>query len=190
MEVRGVNFPLRPYILDAYDAVNEYIREQRVLLAANNYDNQYNLNIDEAIDRYTEIATIRIELEHAYLVNPEQQNSLPDSNHPTPPLRVLRKEVDQFMYSLNQIDIGTLAEDNKLCEICFLCFDEWRWDDKRPADAGALKPFEVLNDMMPENPVRLPCGHIFGELCLRTWIMKMDEGPPTCPKCRRGFKSL
>lgn len=73
-----VNHTLHPYILDAYEALNEYIREQRDLLAANDYDNQFNLDIYEAITRFTNIATIRIEFEYAYIdhLEQQQQNSL------------------------------------------------------------------------------------------------------------------
>lgn len=180
-----INVPVSPYILDAYDAVNEYITQQRALRAVSNYGNQHNRNIDEAIAWFMDVA---IESEYAYLDNPAQQNNLPEPNHPTPPF--LREEADQFLCSLRRIDPNVLAKDDKLCEICFSCFDEWRWGDEHPENAGVLKPFMVLEGMMPETPVRLPCGHIFGELCLRTWMMGLREGPPTCPKCRVVLKKV
>lgn len=203
-----VNLPLPPFVLDAYDIVNEYIREQRALRDEHEFDLQYHLNIEEAIARFIDIVNIRIDSgDYENLDNnPDQQSSPPPppdpNNHPMPPppppLRFFsREEVDQFMQSLHQIDISSLAakhDDDKLCEICFQCYDEWRWSDDEqnpPANAGALKPFNVLEDMMPENAVRLPCGHVFGELCLRTWIMEMrSEGTPTCPKCRAVLKKV
>lgn len=113
------------------------------------------------------------------------QTPFSDPTNPAPLLRLSQKEVDQLIYSLNRADVSSLAEDNKLCDICFLCFGEWRWEDRRPANAGDSKPFKVQVNMMPENPVRLSCGHIFGELCLRTWMMRTPKGPPlTCPNCR------
>lgn len=88
------------------------------------------------------------------------------------------------MCSLHRSDVSSLAEDDKLCEICFLCFDEWRWEDGHITKAGDSEPFKVLLDMMPENPMRLSCGHIFGELYLRVWMMRVFKESATCPKCR------
>lgn len=113
------------------------------------------------------------------------------SANAAPPTEYSHKTVDRLMYSLHRTNVSSLAEDDKLCEICFLCFDEWRWDDEERQisnKAGGVdsEPFQVLVEMMPENPVKLYCGHIFGELCLRTWLMQIipKGGPPTCPKCR------
>lgn len=107
-----------------------------------------------------------------------------------PPIEYSHKTVNRLMYSLHRTNVSSLAEDDKLCEICFLCFDEWRWDDEERQISNKAgeesEPFQVLVDMMPENPVKLSCGHIFGELCLRTWLLQIipKGGPPTCPKCR------
>jgi len=35
-----------------------------------------------------------------------------------------------------------------------------------------------------ETPVRTPCGHIFGQLCIQTWL---QETRATCPTCRMEF---
>lgn len=114
----------------------------------------------------------------------DEQTPLSVPTNPAPPLRLSRKEVDRFMYSLDRTDVSSLAKADKLCDICFLCFGEWRWEDRRPANAGDSEPFKVRVNMMPENAVRLSCGHLFGELCLRTWMMRNRKGPLTCPKCR------
>lgn len=114
----------------------------------------------------------------------DEQTPLSVPTSPAPPLQFSHKKVDRFMYSLKRTDISSLAEDDELCDICFLCFGEWRWEDRHTANSGDSEPFKVLVDMMPENPVRLSCGHIFGELCLRTWMMRISKGPFTCPKCR------
>lgn len=63
------------------------------------------------------------------------------------------------MHSLCRIDISNLVEDNKDCEICFQRLGKWRWGNDHPVNAGALEPFKVLKDMMPEDPVKLLCGH-------------------------------
>lgn len=123
-------------------------------------------------------------------ISDEQTTLSVPTNPAPPPLRFSHKKVDRFMYSLSRTDTSSLAEDDKLCEICFLCFGEWRWEDRYTVNAGDSGPFKVLVDMMPENPVRLSCGHIFGELCLRTWMMRIPKGPLKCPKCRTKFSRV
>lgn len=44
---------------------------------------------------------------------------------------------------------------------------------------------ETREDERPEIPVKLECGHIFGEICLRRWISEGNS--PTCPTCRRAL---
>lgn len=88
------------------------------------------------------------------------------------------------MHSLCQIDISNLTKDNKDCEICFQRLSELRWGNDHLVNTGVLEPFKVLEDMMPEDLVKLPCRYYFGELCLRIWIKKTREEPPTYPKCR------
>lgn len=124
------------------------------------------------------------------LISDEPIPAFVQTNAAPPLQQYSHKTVDRLMYSLHRTDVSSLAEDDKLCEICFLCFDEWRWDEEWQIIAnnagGHSEPFQVLIDMMPENPVRLSCGHIFGELCLRTWLIQIIRKglPPTCPKCR------
>lgn len=122
--------------------------------------------------------------------NPEEQATPTTPNDPTPNLQFSSDEIVQFMHSLCRIDISNLAEDNKDCEICFQRLGEWRWGNDHPVNAGVSEPFKVLEDMMPEDPVKLPCGHYFGELCLRTWIKETREEPPTCPKCRANLRNV
>lgn len=53
----------------------------------------------------------------------------------------------------------------------------------QPIEAANAINSEVEEDERPENPVKLECGHVFGERCIRRWI---NEGnPPTCPTCRK-----
>lgn len=54
----------------------------------------------------------------------------------------------------------------------------------QPVEAvNPINAAEMKENELPENPVKLECGHIFGEICLRRWIS--DGNPPTCPTCRR-----
>lgn len=68
------------------------------------------------------------------------------------------------------IEVASLAEDDRECRICY-------------EDLGS----DTSNDRKcrkPEQPVKLPCGHVFGRRCMMTWLMdRTDEA--TCPTCRR-----
>lgn len=173
----------------SYNLLTNYIREQRTLSRANINDLQYQQNINRAVARFTDVLTFMID-PNANQNNPEEQATPTTSNDSTPNLQFSSNEVVQFMHSLCRIDISNLAKDNKDCEICFQRLGEWRWGNDHPVNAGVLEPFKVLEDMMPEDPVKLPCGHYFGELCLRTWIKETREEPPTCPKCRANLRNV
>jgi len=42
-----------------------------------------------------------------------------------------------------------------------------------------------------ERAVLLPCGHVFGEICIRNWFLKEDDWYyDSCPKCRMQFFDL
>lgn len=49
-------------------------------------------------------------------------------------------------------------------------------------DYGTTIP---ASDILPEDPVRLPCNHEFGHVCLTTWLSPTQESKNTCPLCRR-----
>ncbi|KAK0216834.1 hypothetical protein IW262DRAFT_1257115, partial [Armillaria fumosa] len=52
---------------------------------------------------------------------------------------------------------------------CDVCFSTYAWDEPDQA------------------PHVIPCGHTFCKVCL-TNITSVDDRPPTCPLCRKGFK--
>lgn len=66
-----------------------------------------------------------------------------------------------LLESLPVISISELPEEHNTCHIC-------------------KEAFENRNDS--ELPVRLPCGHIFGKICISKWISNR-----TCPLCRAIF---
>lgn len=53
---------------------------------------------------------------------------------------------------------------------CMICLEEYG------------QPSE---DRIAEQPVRLPCGHIYGEKCLRQWMATRPSS--ICTLCRRSF---
>lgn len=53
-------------------------------------------------------------------------------------------------------------------------------------------PFTALNDTTHESPIRLPCGHTFGQHCLRRWVdPTLSHGATRgCPLCRAPLPPL
>lgn len=76
-----------------------------------------------------------------------------------PNQRIRAEEVAAFLKGLERV--SALPED----EFCSICLEYYS------------KPKTV--DI--ERPVKLPCGHIIGNGCIRRWL---DGGHDTCPVCR------
>lgn len=66
---------------------------------------------------------------------------------------------------LKELTLSELAE--KDCNIC-------------REEIGKVSPEDTM-----ETAVRTPCGHIFGNICILTWLQ--DSRNPTCPICRSLF---
>lgn len=97
-----------------------------------------------------------------------------------------------FIFSLPNISRDSLGED-KECNICYYPFFASRGKFEAgairngtvPSPHESLEPHEVLFSDLPELPVRLPCGHVFGQICVLKWITGEGSGnPPKCPVCR------
>ncbi|UPX17779.1 uncharacterized protein EKO05_0008117 [Ascochyta rabiei] len=71
---------------------------------------------------------------------------------------------EQFLSSLEFVDTDSLPKDEADCTICMLQFcDRDRCRNKAH-----------------EEPVCLPCGHVFRSKCSATWFAERDN----CPMCR------
>jgi hypothetical protein len=70
-------------------------------------------------------------------------------------------------------------DDGKKLLLRPIAYDELKDDEK---DCVVCRSTFKLSG--PERPVRTPCGHIFGELCIETWL---QEARATCPTCRTEF---
>ena len=72
-----------------------------------------------------------------------------------------------FLQNLPIVVVEELPEDEKHCHICH-------------------DPY--LQAEEAEEPVRLPCGHHFGQVCINRWLSPDDADPKsTCPICRMSF---
>ncbi|KAF2875100.1 hypothetical protein BDV95DRAFT_603866 [Massariosphaeria phaeospora] len=78
--------------------------------------------------------------------------------------------------SFEQVDIATIPAEDMRCPICLLDFGNV--DEELPAtDGAATEP----NDEVSNNPVRTPCGHLFGKSCL---VEIFETVKALCPICR------
>lgn len=76
-----------------------------------------------------------------------------DDNVPAPLLGAGTRFVDQ----LPDITLDDLPADSRSCHICLDSYGS------------------------PENPIRLPCGHVVGRSCISRWLATSNS----CPLCRR-----
>ena len=81
---------------------------------------------------------------------------------------------EEWFNALPFADIETLNKDDQNCGICRL---EYSYSSS-----------SNISDQEdpPEKPVLLPCGHVFGQHCLKTWLSPAPEGGNSnaCPMCR------
>lgn len=83
------------------------------------------------------------------------------------------------------MEIGALETDDMECSICKLEYGTYRGEEISSTES-------VLDQGLPgeestEQPVKLCCGHLFGEWCIKTWLL---EQPASCPVCRFQFKPV
>ncbi|KAI9845804.1 MAG: hypothetical protein M1837_004484 [Sclerophora amabilis] len=79
-----------------------------------------------------------------------------------------KRATKHFIESLKQVDLTSLEADDRSCSIC-------------------MEPFGVPEPIKRkiEHPIRLPCNHVFGQNCIKTWL----EAHCTCPVCREDVDS-
>lgn len=79
-----------------------------------------------------------------------------------------RRATTRAISELVKVDITTLEKEDRSCSICMEPFGE---------------PEPVQGKI--EWPVKMPCGHVFGLTCIKTWLSEHC----TCPSCRRKVES-
>lgn len=80
-------------------------------------------------------------------------------------------DIIKFISQLPRVELQDLGKerDEDRCSICYISHGT-----------------ENLGTFYQENPVKLPCSHIFGRACISKWLKPGPEGSNsnTCPNCR------
>ncbi|KAI9784160.1 MAG: hypothetical protein M1839_002665 [Geoglossum umbratile] len=84
------------------------------------------------------------------------------------PPRAFERATVKAISGLQDVPIDSLPVEDRTCSICMDPFGE-----KEPINGTS------------ETPVKLPCGHVFGYICIKTWLKEHC----TCPTCRRKLES-
>lgn len=116
--------------------------------------------------------------------------------HPSSPSLVL---LNRFLQTISQVSIESLlCDDNTVpeCRICLNPFTEKMAQaalinnngENQPCSADP--PAETVDST--ENPVRLPCGHVFCKKCTYQWIITSCQGgnQPKCPLCNAVLEGI
>lgn len=84
-----------------------------------------------------------------------------------------------YISTLQKVDAEDLGSDqfDRECRICFEPYRECAISGAATQDDAS----GLYTSISGEDPVRLPCNHIFGQQCLEHWLRRHDQ----CPKCRR-----
>lgn len=90
-------------------------------------------------------------------------------------------QVKDFLQTADRVDMNTLETDELQCSICRMEYgrDRGGMVGSEPSDQG------LPGEETPEYPVKLSCRHVFGEWCIKTWLL---EQPASCPMCRFHFE--
>lgn len=93
-------------------------------------------------------------------------------------------QVEEFLQTLGPVEISSLSTDDMKCSICMEEYGKERGNITGPAsDAEQRLPGEET----PEYPLKLSCRHVFGDWCIKTWLLRQ---PASCPACRFQFRPV
>jgi hypothetical protein len=114
------------------------------------------------------------------------------------PLRRTRFNAARFVSLLEKVEISTIAAEDMRCPHCWLQFGTMDEDDSAfvfapdPDDPPELAARQIAFRELPfcaawpdNDPIRTPCGHLFGRSCLIETMEKVDT---LCPTCRQELR--
>lgn len=89
-------------------------------------------------------------------------------------------QIEDFLQTSPPVDKSTLEEEDQKCSICM---SEYRGNNEpvTKSEQG------LLGEEASESPVKLPCGHVFGDLCIKEWLLTQHA---SCPLCRFQFRPV
>lgn len=102
-----------------------------------------------------------------------------DINEEVSGARRPHNEVEGILTTLSRVEIRLLEADDLKCLICQSEYGEERGDITNPVSDFDE---ELPDPQAPESPMILPCGHLFGDLCMYKWLR--EPQPASCPLCR------
>lgn len=96
-------------------------------------------------------------------------------------IRFSPSQVEDFLQTLSPVEISTLRTDDTKCSICKEEYGKERGKSTNlVSDADQRLPGEETS----EYPVKLSCRHVFGDWCIKAWLLRQ---PASCPTCRFQF---
>lgn len=93
-------------------------------------------------------------------------------------------QVEDFMQTLSRVEMGMLEADDLRCSICKEEYGKYRGNS---TEQGSDSDWRLLVEEEPEYPLEFSCHHVFGEWCIRTWLLQQ---PASCPACRFQFRPV
>lgn len=185
---------------NALAEVTRVIREQVRLIEDNNASTgiEYQRRINREMTDFAETWGVLIRIEarpNPTTTNQRQGQRQIDFLSFEVSERFTPAEFYTFIHSLPCVPRDSLGEDDldNQCSICYYPFFKSRGmleaeailNGTAPRPNMNLEPHHVPLADLPELSVRLPCGHIFGHICVQVWITGPESGdPPKCPNCR------
>lgn len=99
-------------------------------------------------------------------------------------IRFSPSQVDEILRTLgHRVEISRLETDELECSICKSAYGQQRGNIS--TEPVAVDEEFPTSGQAPEYPMKLSCGHIFGEWCIKRWLL--ERQPVSCPTCRFRF---
>ena len=95
-------------------------------------------------------------------------------------------QVDELVQASARVELDGLESDEMECPICKLEYGSYRGEET-PSTEPALDQ-ELSGEDAPEQAIKLPCGHVFGDWCIKTWLLGLPAA--SCPTCRFQFNPV